>query len=349
MNKEIPKKNVRDIFYRVDGGANIGMGHIYRGDILAGCLKNYNILFLLKEDEFGQKKLESMCHKVYRINSSSEKAELDDIEAIASNQKPCLIIIDLLNTSKHYMERIKTCSSKVLSFENVGDGTRYSDIVINAVMEGPESSSRFVDGTRYYTGAAYKVLNEHFEKHLDTRPARKDKNLNVLISFGGSDPDLFTLKAAKALDPLRESVNLKIVLGSAFSGEKELQKGLEKLNLTYQIKKDVENMAELMWWADIAVIAGGGSSLYEIARMGTPGVVMSKVEHQVINARRFARLGTVIDLGYGNECSDEVIASAVERLLSDNELRHEMSEKGRQLVDGYGRKRVLEIIEGIIE
>ena len=108
-------------------------------------------------------------------------------------------------------------------------------------------------------------------------------------------------------------------------------------------------MAALIWWADIAVIAGGGSSLYELARMGTPGVVMSKVEHQVINARRFARLGTVIDLGYGRECSDEVIRSAVERLLLDCELRHEMSENGRRLVDGYGRKRVLEIIEDVIK
>ncbi len=345
----MPKKNVRDIFYRVDGGANIGMGHIYRGNILAGCLKNYHILFLLKEDAVGQKKLESRHHKVCRTNPLSEEAELDDIEAMASKLKPCLIIVDLLNTSEYYMERIKLCGTKVLSFENIGDGNRYSDIVINAVMEGPESSSRIANGTRYYSGAEYKIFNEFFDSNYEPEPARQDKKLHILISFGGSDPDLFTLRVAEVLEPLRESVSLMIVLGSAFSGEKELQEGLEKLNITYQIKNDVENMAELMWWADIAVIAGGGSSLYEIARMGTPGVVMSKVEHQVINARRFARLGTVIDLGYGNECSDEVIASAVERLLSDNELRHEMSEKGRQLVDGYGRKRVLEIIEGIIE
>jgi hypothetical protein len=57
----------------------------------------------------------------------------------------------------------------------------------------------------------------------------------------------------------------------------------------------------------------------------------------------------VIDLGYGRECSDEVIRSAVERLLLDCELRHEMSENGRRLVDGYGRKRVLEIIEDVIK
>ncbi len=343
------RKNGGDIIYRVDGGTHIGMGHIYRGGILANCLKEYNILFLVKEDETGQKKLESRHHKVYRISPSSEKAELEDIEAIASNQKPCLVIVDILNTSKYYMEGIKKCGKKVLTFENLGDGARYSDIVINAVLEGPESSSRFVDGTRYYTGAAYKVFNEHFEKHLDTRPVKQANNLNVLISFGGSDPDLFTLKAAKALVPFKNNLNLKIVLGPAFSGEKELQKGLKELNLTYKIKKDVENMAELMRWADIAIIAGGGSSLYELARMGTPGVVMSKVEHQVINAKRFAKLGTVIDLGYGNECGNEVIKSAVERLVSDHKLRQAMSEKGRQLVDGQGRKRVLEIIEGVLQ
>ena len=345
----MPGVTGRDIFYRVDGGFNVGMGHVYRGHILANCLRKYNILFLLKEDEVGQKKLESRHHKVCRINPSSEEAELDDIEAMASKLKPCLIIVDLLNTSEYYMERIKLCGTKVLSFENIGDGNRYSDIVINAVMEGPESSSRIANGTRYYSGAEYKIFNEFFDSNYEPEPARQDKKLHILISFGGSDPDLFTLRVAEVLEPLRESVSLMIVLGSAFSGEKKLQEGLEKLNITYQIKNDVENMAELMWWADIAVIAGGGSSLYEIARMGTPGVVMSKVEHQVINARRFARLGTVIDLGCGRECSDEVIASTVERLLSDNELRHEMSEKGRQLVDGYGRKRVLEIIEDVIK
>ena len=339
----------RDIFYRVDGGFNVGMGHVYRGHILANCLRKYNILFLLKEDEIGRRKLESMQHKVCRINHSSENEELDYIAEIAGNRKPHLFIIDILSTSKSYMERIKKCSNEVLTFENLGDGASYSDIVINAVLEGPESSQRITNGTRYYTGAEYKIFNEFFDSNYEPEPARQDKKLHILISFGGSDPDLFTLRVAEVLEPLRESVSLMIVLGSAFSGEKELQEGLEKLNITYQIKNDVGNMAELMWRADIAVIAGGGSSLYEIARMGTPGVVMSKVEHQVINARRFARLGTVIDLGYGNECSDEVIASTAERLLSDNELRHEMSEKGRQLVDGYGRKRVLEIIEGIIE
>ena len=344
----MPKKNVRDIFYRVDGGANIGMGHIYRGNILANCLRKYNILFLLKEDEVGQKKLESRHHKVCRTNPLSEEAELDDIEAMASKLKPCLIIVDLLNTSEYYMERIKLCGTKVLSFENIGDGNRYSDIVINAVMEGPESSSRIANGTRYYSGAEYKIFNEFFDSNYEPEPARQDKKLHILISFGGSDPDLFTLRVAEVLEPLRESVSLMIVLGPAFDCEKELREVLKKLNHEYQIKKDVENMAELMWWADIAVIAGGGSSLYEIARMGTPGVVMNKVEHQVINARRFARLGTVIDLGYGYECSEEVITSAVERLLSDNELRQEMSEKGRQLVDGNGRKRVLEIIEGVM-
>jgi len=338
----------RDIFYRVDGGFNVGMGHVYRGHILANCLRKYNILFLLKEDEIGWRKLESMQHKVCKINHSSENEELDYIAEIASNRKPHLFIVDILSTSKSYMERIKKCSNEVLTFENLGDGASYSDIVINAVLEGPESSSRITNGTRYYTGAEYKVFNEYFDNHYEPQSARQDKKLNVLISFGGGDPDHFTLKVAKALEPLRESIRLQIVQGPAFDCEKKLQEVLEKLKLEYQIKKDVENMAELIWWADIAVIAGGGSSLYEIARMGTPGVVMSKVEHQVINARRFARLGTVIDLGYGNECSEEVIASTVERLLSDNELRQEMSEKGRQLVDGHGRKRVLEIIEGVM-
>jgi len=215
-------------------------------------------------------------------------------------------------------------------------------------MEGPESSSRIANGTRYYSGAEYKIFNEFFDNHYEPQSARQDNKFHVLISFGGGDPGHFTLKVAKALEPLRESISLQIVLGPAFDCEKELREVLKKLNHEYQIKKDVENMAELMWWADIAVIAGGGSSLYEIARMGTPGVVMNKVEHQVINARRFARLGTVIDLGYGYECSEEVITSAVERLLSDKELRQEMSEKGRQLVDGNGRKRVLEIIEGVM-
>jgi spore coat polysaccharide biosynthesis predicted glycosyltransferase SpsG len=103
------------------------------------------------------------------------------------------------------------------------------------------------------------------------------------------------------------------------------------------------HIADLMLDADV-VMSSGGMSVYEIAALGTPGIVLGQNIREDQRMREFARHGTIEYLGLGPEVAEETIAAAVQALLRDASRRREMSRKGRELVDGLGAERAAEVI-----
>jgi len=95
--------------------------------------------------------------------------------------------------------------------------------------------------------------------------------------------------------------------------------------------------------ADV-VVGSGGMSVYEIAALGTPGIVLGQNLREEQRMRAFARHGTVEYLGLGTEVGEDALASAVRSLLDDVGRRREMSRRGRALVDGLGASRAAEVI-----
>ena len=93
------------------------------------------------------------------------------------------------------------------------------------------------------------------------------------------------------------------------------------------------------------VVCSGGMSVYEIAALGTPGIVLGQNLREDQRMREFARYGTVEYLGLGTEVGEEAIASAVRSLLDDVGRRTRMSQRGRALVDGLGATRTAEMID----
>jgi len=103
------------------------------------------------------------------------------------------------------------------------------------------------------------------------------------------------------------------------------------------------HIAELMLEADV-VVGSGGMSVYEIAALGTPGVVLAQNAREDKRMREFARYGTIEYLGLGTEVEEDAILTAVSTLLQDASRRRAMSGKGRDLVDGLGAGRAAGLI-----
>src|SRR5262249_21968337 len=188
---------------------------------------------------------------------------------------------------------------------------------------------------------AYAILREQFRGRV--KEVRDAPRL-VLLSFGGSDPQGLTLKAARALQALGADVEVLAVAGPAFSSRRQF--GALAAGLPRPVKLINEAggpISELMLEADV-VVGSGGMSVYEIAALGTPGIVLAQNAREERRMREFARHGTVEYLGLGTEVGEGEIASAVERLLADAERRREMSARGRALVDGLGASRAAEAV-----
>src|SRR5699024_10752733 len=120
--KELSKKM---ILIRTEGYADIGLGHIYRGLLLAYNFIEHDIRFVISsQSDLGIEKIKD-SHFVYDIINN----ENEIIDIIQDNNAD-ILINDILDTTKEYIELCKSTGVKVINFEDLGEGARYADIVI---------------------------------------------------------------------------------------------------------------------------------------------------------------------------------------------------------------------------
>jgi spore coat polysaccharide biosynthesis protein SpsF len=213
---------------------------------------------------------------------------------------------------------------------------QYKHVIVSVMNDDRETPEGF------YGGPDFAILRSHFQgRAKELRPETK----LVLLTFGGSDPLGLTLLAAEALRDLPERIELVAVAGPAFSRPtalEELQRALPR-KLTVIHEAAGSHIAELMQDADV-VCCSGGMSVYEIAALGTPGIVLAQNAKEEERMRAFARNGTIEYLGLGTEVSPARLREAVLALLGDVARRRAMSARGQALVDGLGAQRAAEIV-----
>ena len=157
-------------------------------------------------------------------------------------------------------------------------------------------------------------------------------------------PSGLTLKAARALQRLSGPIEVLAVAGPAFSSRTQFEALVSGLPRPVKLINEAGgHISELMLEADV-VVGSGGMSVYEIAALGTPGIVLAQNAREERRMREFARHGTVEYLGLGTEVEEDQLASAVESLLAEAARRREMSARGRALVDGLGASRAAEAV-----
>ena len=77
--------------------------------------------------------------------------------------------------------------------------------------------------------------------------------------------------------------------------------------------------------ADLA-FTSAGRTVYEIASLGTPLVILAQNDRELLHT--FARYEHgVVNLGLGSHCSDSKLLKTLQRLLNSQELRAELQRK----------------------
>ncbi|MGH9389201.1 MAG: glycosyltransferase, partial [Vicinamibacteria bacterium] len=161
------------------------------------------------------------------------------------------------------------------------------------------------------------------------------------------DPQKLTLKALSALAPLAErdqDLEITAVLGPAFSHGADLDELLKHLGYRPRILSRVEHMADILVEADL-VLCSGGMTVFEIAALGRPGIVLCQNAKEEARMQKFARDGSILHLGLGTEVGEEVIRDKAFDLLGDPDERRRMSQAGAELVDALGASRVANVMK----
>ena len=168
----------------------------------------------------------------------------------------------------------------------------------------------------------------------------KDKVNNVLISFGGADPQNYTEKLLKLITETKyKNINFIVVAGKA----KQNVDDLLNYNLfkNIQVLYNIDNMPEIMSKCDIAFTSRGRTG-FELAFLGIPCVSMAQNEREELHTFLSHKNG----INYlGKNPSIDVIRKALDDyIFSTKEFRQNLQNQMLSKDLKNGRKNVMQVI-----
>lgn len=331
--KELNKKN---ILIRVEGYAEIGLGHIYRGLMLAYNLIDHNIKFVLSaKSDIGLKKIQS-SHFAYEV--MEEDKEL--VQLIADFD--CDILInDILDTTEEYILMCKRTGVRVVNFEDLGEGAIVADAVINDLYDEKYESKNHFWGSDYY------LIRDEF---LLAEPTKFNPEVKeVLVIFGGTDPSNLTERVLTVVHELNEpTIHFTFVLGLGYPEKEKVEKYAADYNLNVDIIQDVKMMTEYMGNADVA-LSSQGRTMLELASMGVPTILLAQNTREQHHEFGYFKNG-FINLGLGKEVENETIKQTILWLVRSPQIRKQMKQQmlSKDLKSGINRVKNI-IFNQIVE
>ena len=329
------------VLFCVDGGSEMGMGHVYRSLAVAKELTQIvphaDVCFLMRAEL--PEGVQHIARAGYPIRVAREDA--DTTIGVIRDYSPNIIINDRPFLDDDYLRALAGLGASTInlvdSLDDIEKPFELASIIIAAMQEGE------VELDDYHAGPAFAILRDSFQKKTHKAPAIPEEGRKIVMSFGGSDPQNLTMKALSALDGVAD-VSVTVVLGPAYGYRIELDALVTKLSVKPEILKNVEHMADILFEADL-VLCSGGMTVFEIAALGRPGIVLCQNTRERERMEGFARYGTILHLGLGTDVSEETIRDKVEELVKDRGRRQQMSDAGARLVDARGASRVYEVMK----
>ncbi|MCF6781785.1 cytidylyltransferase domain-containing protein [Stutzerimonas stutzeri] len=320
----------KKILFVVSGNKNIGLGHIYNTLIIANDILNHQVEFLVDEgSRLAYEKIES---KNYVVHMQREKDIAKDVLRLA----PDVVINDRLDTTEEYMAEIKSSGIKTINFEDLGAGALFADLVINAIYPEREVLPK------HYFGHEYIILRDEFI----LTPAKPvvERVGQVLLTFGGVDPNNHTRRVIDAIYSYCRNFGIRIVVAAGFGYP---YYDTLKSYPDIEIHNDSMAIAKLMSGSDI-IFTSAGRTTYEVASLQVPAIVLAQNERELTHFFASSEYG-FINLGLGTSVSGDEILRVFTRLVENYPTRHYMSTLMGKFDLGSGRKRVLKLINDVLE
>ena len=320
----------KHILFVVTGNSKVGLGHVYNTLLIANDILNHKITFLVDKDS--QMAYDKIASNNYSVFMQKENDIVDDIKKINAD----VIINDRLDTDKNYVNSLKELSLKVINFEDLGDGSKSADLVINAIY--PEKQIL----KNHYFGHKYFILRDEFIYSKQKEDIRNVKK--ILITFGGVDPNNYTKKVLEVIYDYcnLNKIDITVITGFGYKEYSSLKK-FEKIN----IQENVTNISKYMLEADL-IFTSAGRTTYEVASIGTPAIVMAQNERELTHFFASSEFG-FLNLGLGYNIDNNVLYNKFLELINSRENRKYMSELMKKVDLKNNRKRVVKLIQNLIE
>jgi len=337
---------VKHLIIRADASTEIGAGHLMRCLALAQAWKdaggqvtftsscqNEDLLQRLREEEFDIQLI---------ARSYPNPDDWDYTNAIIASYPNAWVVLDGYHFDEVYHQRVKQAGHQLLVVDDMAHLKHYyADIVLNQNLHAEQLQYSCEPYTRLLLGTTYVLLRREFLAWKDWKRQIPEVAQRVLVTMGGGDPGNYTLNVIQALQKVdAPDLDVTVVIGASNPHVDVLEAAARQSHIPIHLIRNEKNMPELMAWADVA-ISGGGSTVWELAFMSVPGIILVWADNQRLIAKELGTDGVALNLGWCADVTSADVRRAFVWLSRALEVRMEMIQRGQQLVDGRGGQRVI--------
>ncbi len=318
--------------FRLDANTAIGYGHLARLSVLAEELtRRGHALWFASRDRLDKTHWFRPQWRFMPLESAH------DFYLLAEKVCPDVIVCDLPVYDKAKLARLRA-QFPLAVLDDYQTEPLPADLLINTQIlwrDAPADAHQHVLG-----GAGYALVRPqgHAAKHAHPRR-------DLILTLGGSDPNDLTSRVVHWLRDLSAPITMTIVQGPGYRHKGALHAALTDYPHEAHVATHVTRMAPLLATHKLAV-AAVGVTLYELAALGLPALVVVEEERQAPLAAAMERAGSLRAFSLASAKNGE-LAAAVKGLLQHPTRRAALARAGRRLVDGKGAVRLADALEAL--
>jgi UDP-2,4-diacetamido-2,4,6-trideoxy-beta-L-altropyranose hydrolase len=331
---------------RVDANPRIGGGHVHRCLVLAHALaaKGCEASFV-----FGAAALETvpaLARSPFARHALTEGDEVEQLRAVAGGGCD-LLIIDHYERSADFERACRTFAPHILAIDDLADREHACDILLDHSpgRGAGDYAGLLPTNCRVLAGPAYALLDPRFHAARQSLAPRGETVSRIFLSFGSIDNAGASLLALEALAQLKAAVAVDVVIGRHSRHLGAVQKLAAGLSPQALVHVDTDQMPALMSGADVAVGAGGVTSL-ERCCLGLPSLVVTVADNQRPGTAALANMGALIDLGPLEALTADKLAALLRDFVADARLRRAVGAAAMAVTEGLGAERVRDAVLG---
>jgi UDP-2,4-diacetamido-2,4,6-trideoxy-beta-L-altropyranose hydrolase len=346
------------VAFRADAGVRFGIGHIRRCRSLAEAFCDAgvkDICLVMKRHEGWEKAAAWWPYSLKTITDyDGHAASVDKEEQDAQATFACLadripsrrrwMVLDHYELSCAWERMARNAGYRVLALEDFRDRVHSADMLVSdsSVPFDPQLN-RMTGPSAALAGRAYALVDRRCQPRPSTA-ADASRSVNILISYGGSDPTGETVKAMHALRGLHRDESsaarigrITVVVGPVNREEAEIRAVAKRSGAAVHIAP--ADLVPLLADADLVLTAGGTSMIEALAMKKICLVTTTATnQHQIVS--ELSSEHAIIALGTHDSVLCSQITSALHGVLARfDQLAAENAR--RTVFDNLGAQRVV--------
>jgi spore coat polysaccharide biosynthesis predicted glycosyltransferase SpsG len=336
----MPRLAGNHLLLRADADENIGSGHVMRLLALGQAWHDAGGRVAVAASAPGGllDRIASEGWELHQLTSvHPDRADLQEVRRLAQHVSPTWIAIDGPHFDPAYVAGLSKATNTLLIDDLAALGAYPATVVLNQNLHASNLTYRLNPGTRLLTGRSDWPLRE-----------TPDVARRLMVTFGGADPARLTRRALEALcRSVPDAFRVTAIVGPINPDLPALVAlaGMERGRI--ELRHNVTDMAGLLAQTDLA-LSSGGSTVWELARMGVPSLIVETAAAEPMLVEGLAAIGLFRPLGAPDRLTDDVLLAALLGAAGDRPWRTRMAELGRSIVDGHGAERVVSEIAVLV-